>query len=601
MKNRIFLAVALAAACRLVRAEAPAAPQAGASAAPANAQAGQALAGGGSAMYAFLKPARRPGVPATCLAAQRDGLVKLPLFGATASACPVAAVSDGVVTLRELTEVLAMAHGGGATHGKPRDMDFTPALDRLIASRLIIAEARTMGLEDLPESRKDLEDYKASALRVVLQQQASRRAKADPAVVDTIYRDMIRSWKLRSILFQQEDDAKKFRDEVKAGKSFAELAKQAVAGKHARGGAEETVAPRAALPQIAAAVNALKPGGVSDPVHVPGGWVILRLEAVVYPDDAGAKTAAKERALIIAGQKAVRSFYEALVKKYATVDQKLLKELDFEAPKPGFEALLKDSRVLASIQGEKPLTVADLTAKVAEKFFHGMESPIKEKRVNVEKMNAWESLLGTRLFAKEAAARKLADSPEYRAAVEEHRRNVCFGTFIEKVIVPGLKLTEGDAQRYYEQHKADYTSPQMYRLDGIAFGDAKVAQAALDKLKAGTDLGWMRTNAEGQLPPEARTLALEGALISVRTMPPELARALTGARTGDYRLYVAGAQHYVVHVAEDRPPATRPYAEVREDIAKKLHDDAVRDAVQEYAVKLRAAQPVEVFLARIGS
>ena len=62
----------------------------------------------------------------------------------------------------------------------------------------------------------------------------------------------------------------------------------------------------------------------------------------------------------------------------------------------------------------------------------------------------------------------------------------------------------------YEKRKAQFTSPQMYRLDGMGFGSAKAAQAALEKLKAGTDLEWLRANAEGQLKPEEQAFQLAG-------------------------------------------------------------------------------------------
>ena len=41
-----------------------------------------------------------------------------------------------------------------------------------------------------------------------------------------------------------------------------------------------------------------------------------------------------------------------------------------------------------------------------------------------------------------------------------------------------MKVTEADAIKYYEDHKAEFTAPKMYKLDGFAFATAKEAQAA---------------------------------------------------------------------------------------------------------------------------
>ena len=82
-------------------------------------------------------------------------------------------------------------------------------------------------------------------------------------------------------------------------------------------------------------------------------------------------------------------------------DENALK-LDLEAGgEAAFMAFAKDPRPLVQIKGEDPITVADLTVEISQKFFHGIVEPIKEKRVNKEKAEAFERLLGVRLLASE--------------------------------------------------------------------------------------------------------------------------------------------------------------------------------------------------------
>jgi hypothetical protein len=141
----------------------------------------------------------------------------------------------------------------------------------------------------------------------------------------------------------------------------------------------------------------------------------------------------------------------------------------------------------------------------------------------------------------------------------------------------------------------------MYKLDGFAFEKPADAQAALAKLKDGTDFAWLGSTAPGQVPVDRRSLQFDGRTVSAATLPPELAKSLTNARTGEYRLYSVGeAETYVVRVIEQTPPSTRPYAEVREAIVKQVYDDKVNRAISEYAAKLRKAQTVEVLIARVA-
>jgi hypothetical protein len=196
--------------------------------------------------------------------------------------------------------------------------------------------------------------------------------------------------------------------------------------------------------------------------------------------------------------------------------------------------------------------------------------------------------------------RKLSSRPDFRRDLEDYERAQAFNTFIEKVIVPDVKVTEDEAMRYYEEHKASFTGPQMYKLDGIAFATPREAQAALDKLNVGTDFTWLRTQASEQLPAEKRSLQFDGSTVSATTLPPGLAKVLTGTSAGAYRLYAArDSEVYVVRVVDQIAPAPQPYADAREAIAKKLFNEKLTKGMRDYADKLRKAQPVDVLITRV--
>ena len=291
------------------------------------------------------------------------------------------------------------------------------------------------------------------------------------------------------------------------------------------------------------------------------------------------------------------------MKRYATVDAKLLAELDFEAGgDPGFQLLAKDQRPLVQVKGDRPITVADLAAEISGKFFHGMAEPIKDHRVTPYKAEAFEILLGARLLAREARERKLEEVPAFRRKVEEYDRVLAFTTFIQRVLLPEVKVVEAEVQARYEQRKGSFTTPQMFRLDGLGLSGAKPAQAALEKLRGGTDLEWLRANAEGRLAPEAQQVRFGGALQSASGLPASLVKALSGAQPGEYRLYASddGAQHYVLRVVSQVEAGVRPYPEVREALAREVEAEKVGAAVHEYADQLRKVRPVDLLITRLA-
>lgn len=562
----------------------------------------------GEGTYAYLKPSVAP-VPADCKGAKAvAGLVQVPMFASDSGACPVARVGDTFITVSDLSGALAASHesrdpAAPASATKP-EKEYTFALERLIQVRLITDEAQEMGMADLPEVKKALREFDERVLRLALEAQVTDGFKPNPTEVERIYRDLVRQWKVKSVLFEKEPDAKAFLEALKGGGDFDALGKQAVADKKAKGGGEgEWVSRKEAHGNVATAIAAAGAGFVSNLIALPGGFAVVRVEEVRYPEDPKARVAAEEASMAEQQRAALSKFYDSMVKKYARIDQSLLKKLDWEKKKPGYVALAKDQRPVVKIQGEKPVTVADLTTEMSLKFFHGMESPVKEKRVNKEKIPALQNILVYRLFGKEARARKLQDTPAVLRAEDEYRRAVLFSTFVERVLAPGVKVTEADAQRYFDEHKAEYTYPQMYKLDAIAFTSAKGAQGAVERLRAGTDFQWMRANAEGQVQAEKRSFPIDAtATVTGASLPAEMAKALAGAGSGDYRIYAAPAdQFYVVRVVENLPPRVEPYAEAREAVARAVFDEKLKLAIKDYADKLRAARDVEVFITRIGS
>jgi hypothetical protein len=561
-----------------------------------------ASASGAYAVLQGVSAEPRPG----CRLVRAGGELRAALYSAETMACPVARVGGDEVALQELAEALAVAHtakGSKAGRGETaRGLDFAPALDRIVDVRLLVIEARDMGLTELPDFRQAVETFRASTLRTLLQAQASAQARADPAEVERLVRAAVKQWKVRSAMFEQEEDARAFRQAVGKGGSFDALARAAVAAGKARGGEPGFVGKKEMLPELALAADALQVGQVSQPVKVATGWVVLVLEGVRYPEDPKVREQARAQSLAEQQHQAVRRFHQALAKKHARIDAGLLDGLDFEAGgEEGFKLLAKDPRVLVQIPGEPDVTVAMLAAEITGKFFHGVAEPIKEHRVNPYKAEAFEVLLGARLFAREARQRKLDQSPVYRRKLEEYERVLAFNTFLQRVVLPEVKVTEEEVRARYERRREEFTTPRMFRLEGLAFTSAKAAQAAQEQLRGGADFEWLRANAEGQLPPEARQLRFGGALLSASGLPPSLVKALSGAQPGEFRRYASddGTQHDLLRVAEEVAPGLRPYAEVREPLAREVESDKVSAAVRDYAAKLRKVQRVELLITRL--
>ncbi len=120
----------------------------------------------------------------------------------------------------------------------PASKDFRPILDRLVNARLLLAEAREMGIAELPEVKDVLTNFEKVGAREMLQERVTRDVKPDAKEVEQSYRETVRELKVRSVLFSRQTDANAFHAAVKKGGDFAALVKKAVADKKAKGDEE---------------------------------------------------------------------------------------------------------------------------------------------------------------------------------------------------------------------------------------------------------------------------------------------------------------------------------------------------------------------------
>jgi parvulin-like peptidyl-prolyl isomerase len=513
----------------------------------------------------------------------------------------VATVNDEPISLEELNRAVAASHGARAGEAKAGRIDFSDIMQRLINTRLIVLEARNMGLDELPEIKDALDSYTKQALRDLLLEGYVKDITADAEDVAQRYQSMVREFKLRSIRLKKEADARQIEAQLKAGKDFDEVSQKAVEWGIGEADSQgQYVKSNDLTLPVAQLVEQMKVGSVSPVLSIgKKGFVVFKLEDIRYPadEDPEARAIARRQALNQKRVEAARQYYSDLKKKYVKLDETLLDRLDYESEKPGIEKLSADQSVLVRIKDDKPITVAELTAAVKAKFYHGVELAAKDKRINSQKSDILENMIEKRLLLKEALRQGIDKTEAYHQRVKEYETSLLFDAFLSKVIAPDVKLDLKDLKTYYDQNAEKYTSPRLLRIKSLVFGKRGDAVAALDKLKKGTDFNWLGSNAEGQVDPNARgILKFDGQLVTQDSLPEKVQKAVSGANAGDFRLYESPqGQFYVLYVYQVVPAKVQPFEEVRQEIAKKVFDEKLKKSVELWADQLKAYYPVKIY------
>ena len=525
---------------------------------------------------------------------------KLPVIGGKKA---VATVNDDPITVEEFDRAIAAVHASQRAEETAGRIDFSKIINRIINTRLIVLEARNIGLDELPEVKKLVADYSRETLMGLLLEAQVRDVKADKDEVEKIYQQMAQEWQISSVRFAKEEAAKKFGEKIKGGNNFEQAVKNAVdEGTAEEGQVGQYLSNKDLTPQIAQVVSHMEIGSTSPIVAIgKKGFVILRLEGKRLPEkeDSESMEKAKRQALREQKLKAARDYYQDLEKKYAKANEELIDGLDFESEKPGFEKLLKDNRVIVEIIGGQPITVGELAAALKEKFFHGLERAIKAKEVNERKHEVLDDLVEKRILMKEALKEGIDRSDEYKYKTKEYEISVIFGAFIKKVIYPDIKIDQKELKAHYQENHEKYTFPEMMRIKELVFGKKSDALSAMEKLGKGTDFNWLSSSAEGQVDRNSKNkglLTFEGKLLVVRSLPEDVQKVLSGAHPGDFRLYESpDGYFYVLYIYHLVPAEPRPFDSVKKDITKEIFRDKVQKAVEDYANQLREYYPVKIY------
>lgn len=548
---------------------------------------------------AFSADAEKPAAPKEQSAegAAQDMIdMKVPLFSERFASIPLAIVNDDPITLGDFKESIGMMHTDmkeGRAAGKK---DYAALLNRLITVKLILQEAGNIGLDELPEVKQSIDAYSRIALLELFQKKKIENLKPDENEVDKIYKAIVREYGMLSVLFQNETAARNAEAQIKGGANLDEVLSKALKDGAAKGEKEVRYYKSAELlPQVAKALSGMKSGDLGPVIQVGTGFAVFKLEDIRYPENPQAREQARQEVIKAERVKVMEAYNKQLAKKYVKLKKAVFDSVNYE--KGNLEKWGRDKRAVAEIKGDKPLTVAELTEALAKRFYHGVESAKSQKKMNEKKIEVLQELFAKRIFRLEAIRLGIDKSGEYKTMIKEYGNSVLFGTFVDRVIVPDIKLSNDELKAYYDKHTAEFSFPEMIRIRALPFGKMEDAANALEKLRKGTDFQWLSGNAEGRIDKgDAELLNLEKNLLVVTDLPVDISKAVEGAKPDDARIYSGkDGNFYVLYIQELVPAKPEQFVDVRERIAGIIYKEKLGKAVEDWADKLRKASDVKVY------
>lgn len=168
---------------------------------------------------------------------------------------------------------------------------------------------------------------------------------------------------------------------------------------------------------------------------------------------------------------------------------------------------------------------------------------------------------------------------------------------------PTTVIPPGKIDEYYRQHRDQFTSKQQIKLrmimipgsdqDGKTASQKALAEEILGKLVHGAEFdGMARIYSEDS----TRDLGGDWGWVEPKTLAPELEKVAFGLPTGKISNIVQlGGNYYILKVEDRHGGESRPLAEVRSEIQKKLEQEEAQRVQERWLASLRQKAYIKTF------
>jgi peptidyl-prolyl cis-trans isomerase SurA len=190
---------------------------------------------------------------------------------------------------------------------------------------------------------------------------------------------------------------------------------------------------------------------------------------------------------------------------------------------------------------------------------------------------------------------------------EDFKANIRNGIITQEVmrqeVGASLRFTPGEAERYYEQHKQDFTQPESVRLSEILISADSTDQAKLAAAKTKADDIEARLHSGGDFTQLAKSFS-DGPTASSggdlgQYQPGALPKVLEDKtfplKTGEFTDPILTRQGYIILKVNDHiAGGPRPYKDVQEQVDDAFYMSRMEPAIRTYLTKMREEAYIDI-------
>jgi parvulin-like peptidyl-prolyl isomerase len=497
------------------------------------------------------------------------------------SAKIAAYVDNDPITIGDIEYSLQVAHRKEGL-SKTEGINISEYLNKVINERLLVHEARLIGMDLNPELIHKVDAYvlRESVSRLYNEEILDKVTVSEEEIIGHFKKEY-EQYTLSSIETGTAEDAGIILAKLKGGMDFGMLAREFAEHEFRKGVEEATFVRKDLSKEIKDVIDSLEPGEISDVFEAGHRYYLIHLINRQNALEEGLKETREDIKQAIRKNKVQERSEEYLGflirKMKPDINHEVLSLIPLDGSREELSTWLQDKSALVKLR--------DSTLTVGE--FAGMLRPGKGKSKDII-IKQW---IDRQAVDYEALDRKYNVNSDLKEKTIRYKNKMLMKMFINKVLSPGVEISEDDLLEFYQNNQYDFTRPSKYKVQQITLKTESEADEIKKELIKGADFSWMAKNRSFD------NYASVGGTTGWRVkdqLPEELKEVVIELEPGEISdVMISGDFFRIYRVQEKTDKKVEEFERVRPAVHKKVFSAKYKELYDSYLDKLKKEADVK--------